>query len=182
MQNRTTKAIKARMAPKPLLHVGMYRSLRLLTCSLVLLLGVTTHVHAQCFGTFQFPSTTIVADDTGVPTTISTCSFAGDHALVSLIAGRTYRFTSSIATDHITISDAVASGAIASGTQPVLFTATATQTHFIHFHTNPACGTQNTCRTTQVTRVYCTAGANSCGGKARKQAWKQSGETPLKWG
>ncbi len=120
--------------------------------------------HAQCFGTFQFPSATIVPDDTGVPTTISTASFAGDRATISLIATRTYRFTSSGATDHITISTTATSGALVFGTQPVFFTATTTQNHFVHFHTNSSCGTQNSSRTTTVTRTYCAAGSNNCGG------------------
>ncbi len=48
---------------------------------------------------------------------ISTQSFAGDYALVALTAGQIYRFSSSVATDHITVSTAVASGAVAFGTR-----------------------------------------------------------------
>ncbi|HMQ77879.1 MAG TPA: GEVED domain-containing protein, partial [Flavobacteriales bacterium] len=120
--------------------------------------------NAQCFGGFQFPSATIVPDDTGIATTISTASFAGDRARISLIAGRTYRFTSSVPADFITVSETATSGALVFGTQPLFFTATVTQDHFVHFHTNSACGTQNSARTTTVTRTYCAAGANSCGG------------------
>jgi hypothetical protein len=121
-------------------------------------------MQAQCFGTVQFPANTTVPDVAGTPTTISAFSYAGDYALVSLTAGGIYRFSSSVVTDHITVSTAVASGAVAFGTQPVLYTATATQTYFVHFHTNVACGTEELERTTQVQRVYCAAGANSCGG------------------
>ena len=121
-------------------------------------------LRAQCFGTEQFPLSTVVPDATGASTTISIQSWAGDYVLVSLTAGGVYRFSSSVATDHITVSTAVASGAVAFGTQPVLFTASATQTYFVHFHTNAACATEQVFRTTQVQRVYCAAGANSCGG------------------
>ncbi len=105
-------------------------------------------------------------DATGALTVISTLNFAGDYALVTLTAGHIYRFSSSVATDHITVSTAVASGAVAFGTQPLLYTAAATQTYFVHFHTNSACGTQTIVRTTRVQRVYCTAGTLNCGGFA----------------
>ena len=129
-----------------------------------LLLLVPAGSQAQCFGTVQFPVTTTVPDAAGAATVISTQSFAGDYALVALTAGQIYRFSSSVATDHITVSTAVASGAVAFGTQPVLYTAAATQAYFVHFHTNAACGTQSVVRTTRVQRVYCTAGTTSCGG------------------
>jgi hypothetical protein len=121
-------------------------------------------LRAQCFGTEQFPLSTVVPDATGASTTISTQSWAGDYVLVSLTAGGVYRFSSSVATDHITVSTALASGAVAFGTQPVLFTASATQTYFVHFHTNAACATEQVFRTTQVQRVYCPASATNCGG------------------
>jgi hypothetical protein len=121
-------------------------------------------LRAQCFGTEQFPLSTVVPDATGASTTISTQSWAGDYVLVSLTAGGVYRFSSSVATDHITVSTALASGAVAFGSQPVLFTASATQTYFVHFHTNAACATEQVFRTTQVQRVYCPASATNCGG------------------
>jgi hypothetical protein len=132
-------------------------------CSgLLLLLPVVAR--AQCFGTEQFPATTTVPDAAGALTVISTLNFAGDYALVTLTAGHSYRFSSSVATDHITVSTAVGSGSVAFGTQPLLYTAAATQTHFVHFHTNASCGTQTIVRTTRVQRVHCAAGALNCGG------------------
>lgn len=131
----------------------------------LLLLLLPLGVRAQCFGTEQFPANTTVPDAAGALTVISTLNFAGDYALVTLTAGHIYRFSSSVATDHITISTAVASGAVAFGTQPVLYTAAATQTHFVHVHTNASCGTQTLVRTTRVQRVYCAAGTSNCGGE-----------------
>jgi len=119
---------------------------------------------SQCFGTEQFPANTTVPDAVGALTVISPVSFAGDYALVTLTAGHSYRFSSSVATDHITVSTALASGAEAFGTQPLLYTASASQTHFVHFHTNASCGTQTLVRTTRVQRMYCAAGTSNCGG------------------
>jgi hypothetical protein len=133
--------------------------------SLVLLLPLLPlGLLAQCFGTEQFPLTTVVPDVNGLPTTISTQSWAGDYALLSLTAGHSYRFSSSVPTDHITISTAVASGVLFFGVQPVVFTAAATQVFYVHFHTNSSCGVQQLARTTQVQRIYCTASTSSCGG------------------
>ena len=129
-----------------------------------LLALLPTDLEAQCFGTVQFPAGAITPDATGVPTTISPTSFAGDYALVNLTAGHVYRFTSNSATDYITVSTAVASGAVANGTQPVLFTAPGTAQYFVHFHVNAACATEEIDRVTRVTRVYCSAGSNNCGG------------------
>ncbi|MBP7513401.1 MAG: hypothetical protein KA791_02565 [Flavobacteriales bacterium] len=139
-------------------------ALKLFSCGLLLLLPVG--MKAQCFGTVQFPNSTVVPLASISPTTISTVSYAGDYALVSLTAGGIYRFSSSVATDHITVSTAVASGAVTFGTQPVLFAAAATQNYFVHFHTNAACGAEEVERTTQVQRLYCAAGTSSCGGAA----------------
>jgi hypothetical protein len=132
----------------------------------VLLLSIVLPLAAigQCFGGEQWPANTVVPDPTGTPTTISTASWAGDRALVSLIAGRTYRFTSSVTADHITISTDVSTGALVFGTQPVSFTATSSQTYYVHFHLNNSCGTEQISRTTQVTTIYCPAGSGSCGG------------------
>lgn len=126
--------------------------------------GVGTFVQAQCFGTFPFPASTVLVDESGVPTTISPASFAGDYAVVSLIAGHSYRFNSTIATDFITISATATSGVLAFGSHPLRFTAATTQDHFVHFHTNSSCGTQNSVRLTTVARVHCIADITNCGG------------------
>ncbi len=141
----------------------MMNALKAICWSLLTLTPFGTH--AQCFGTEQFPANTTVPDAAGALTVISPLNFAGDYALVTLTAGHIYRFSSSVATDHITVSTAVASGTVAFGTQPLLYTAAATQTHFVHFHTNASCGTQTLVRTTRVQRVYCTASTNNCGGE-----------------
>jgi hypothetical protein len=130
----------------------------------LLLLLMPLGVRAQCFGTEQFPLSTVVPDASGSPTTISTQSWAGDYALLSLTAGGIYRFSSSVATDHITVSTGPNAGVLVFGTQPLQITVGSSQVYYVHFHTNASCGTQSVNRTTQVTRVYCSAGTLSCGG------------------
>ncbi len=129
-----------------------------------LLLGAGSIAHAQCYGTVQWPAATIVPDETGLPVTISPFNYAGDYARVSLIDGHTYRFTSSVPTDYITVSAGLSAGAMDFGTQPVYHTTSFTDIHYVHFHTNSACGTQNVDRLTQVTRTTCAAGTSNCGG------------------
>lgn len=80
--------------------------------------------------------------------TIVNDTYAGEYSNINVVAGQTYRFQSSIATDFIKISTTAAPTAIAaSGTTPVTWTATATEVVRFYIHTNNVCGTQNTNRT-----------------------------------
>ena len=128
--------------------------------------GAWSGAHAQCYATVQWPAATIIPDETGLPTTISPYSYAGDYARVSLIDGHTYRFTSSIPTDYITVSAGLSSGAMDFGTQPVWHTTSFTDVHYVHFHTGSGCGIESADRLTQVTRTACAASTFSCGGGA----------------
>ncbi|MGR6086655.1 MAG: GEVED domain-containing protein [Arcticibacter sp.] len=99
----------------------------------------------------------------GTTVNFSTCSYAGEYSTAnSLIAGNVYRFNSSVTTDYVTIHSGSAAGPIvAAGGQPLFFQPTANGTYYAHWNTNSACGTQNTCRTTQITTVSTSAAACS---------------------
>lgn len=78
-------------------------------------------VIAQCTNTSSFGSATINAS--GISTTISTCSFAGEYSTISgAVSGQTLSFTSSVATDLITIHSGTSNGpVVAFGTTPLVF-------------------------------------------------------------
>lgn len=113
---------------------------------------------SQCTNTTQFPSATININPAGTATTISTCSFAGEFSVIgSAVNGQTLRFTSSVATDFITIHSGTSNGpVVASGVTPLVFANTFTGTLYAHWNTSAACGSQATCRTTTVQCTSCT--------------------------
>jgi len=105
---------------------------------------------ASSFGSATIPASNVVV-------TISTCSFAGEFSTINgAVNGQTLRFTSSVATDWITIHSGSSSGPIiAFGQTPLTFANTFTGTLFAHWSTNNSCGTQSTCRTTTVQCTSC---------------------------
>lgn len=112
---------------------------------------------SQCTNTSQFPSGTIAINPSGALTTITTCSFAGEYSVLSgAVNGQTLRFTSSIATDFITIHSGTSNGpVIGSGLTPLVIANTFTGTIYAHWNSNAACGTQSSCRTTTVQCTSC---------------------------
>ncbi|MBL7706478.1 MAG: fibronectin type III domain-containing protein [Taibaiella sp.] len=110
-----------------------------------------TVTQAQCLTGTQYPSNTITPVCNGVTfTQIAPNNYAGEYAVVTVTSGETYQFTSSIATDYITISTNGGTSAAAHGVQPLTWVATTTGDVRVYFHTNAACGTQNTNRATAV--------------------------------
>ncbi len=76
------------------------------------------------------------------------CNYAGEYGTWNgAVTGNTYNFTSTIATDYLTIHTGTPNGPIvASGTQPLSWVSNTTGTIYVHVNTNSACGAQNTCR------------------------------------
>jgi hypothetical protein len=112
---------------------------------------------SQCTYTSSFGTVTI--NPVGTISTISTCSFAGEFSTISgAVAGQTLQFTSSVATDFITIRSGSSSGpVVAFGATPLVFANTFTGTLFAHWSADAVCATQSACRTTTVQCTNCTA-------------------------
>jgi subtilisin-like proprotein convertase family protein len=129
------------------------KKLYFLVFSLLLLTGYAAQ--SQCTNTTAFGSATINLSGTAV--TVSTCSFAGEYSTISgAVNGQTLRFTSSVATDFITIHSGSSNGpVVASGVTPLVFANTFTGTLYAHWNTSAACGSQGTCRTTTVQCTSC---------------------------
>ncbi|MCW5907365.1 MAG: HYR domain-containing protein [Chitinophagales bacterium] len=117
--------------------------LSILTCCVV------NTVVAQCIGTFQFPSGTVTPSLPGT-TEITTCTWPGDYTVITLTAGYTYTFSSTVSTDYITVTNG-ANSPLATGTGSVTYTPSATADYRVHWHVNSSCVTENVCRTTSVT-------------------------------
>lgn len=129
------------------------KKLYFLVFSLLLLTGYAAQ--SQCTNTTSFGSATI--NPSGTAVTVSTCSFAGEYSTISgAVNGQTLRFTSSVATDFITIRSGSSSGpVVASGLTPLVFANTFTGTLYAHWNASAACNSQGTCRTTTVQCTSC---------------------------
>jgi len=94
--------------------------------------------------------------------TISSCTQAGQYNTINnVVAGRTYRFRSSVSTDYLTLTDA-SNNVLLSGSSPLTWTATFSGSVRLHVHTNSSCGTATTCRATYVQCTSCGAACVSC--------------------
>ncbi len=119
---------------------------------------------SQCNFASAFGTATIPANNSIV--TISTCSFAGEYSTINgAVNGQTLRFTSSVATDWITVRSGTPGGPVlAFGQTPLSFANTFTGTVYAHWSTNNTCGTQSTCRTTTVQCTSCPPVNDPCSG------------------
>jgi hypothetical protein len=112
-----------------------------------------------CLSGTLYPSATYsvsICDGTTV-NEIANNSWAGEYSNVNVFATNTYTFSSSVATDHITITSADGTTPFMVGTGSVSnFTPTADGVVRVYFHTNSTCGTENVNRTKN---VVCTSSA-----------------------
>ena len=94
------------------------------------------------------PYTPPVCDGATV-NTVTTCGYASEYSVVNVVAGETYTFASSVATDVITISTDMGATASAFGTGSVTWVSTVTGAIYFYTHT-PGCGAASVCRTKTV--------------------------------
>jgi hypothetical protein len=91
---------------------------------------------------------------------ISTCNYGGEYATVSgIVSGGSYKFTSSVATDWITVRSLTSTGTVVSfAVQGTNWTAPSSGTYYFTISTNNSCGTASACRTTNIVTNANTAG------------------------
>lgn len=110
------------------------------TCGVLCLTGTlyptATFTPTTCDGT----TVNVVAID----------SYAGEYSNINVLAVNQYTFSSSIATDYITVASANGLTPLAVGTGSVNYIPTADGVVRVYFHTNNTCGTQNTNREKRV--------------------------------
>jgi|GEM_PF-896977 len=119
------------------------------------MLGGGIAAQAQCLNSSeQWPTSTVTPSvcDGLTANQITTCNFAGDHAVIAVTAGQSYTFasTSSFATSYLTISTDGGATAAAYGVSPLTWVAPTTGTIKLYIHTSAACGEDTECRTTTV--------------------------------
>ena len=138
------------------------RKLYLLCIAALFLVSNTSF--GQCFtaSSGQYPAATYTPSCTGSVEVITTLGYAGEYSMVNVTSGNSYVFSSTVATDFITISDAGGTIAYAFGTTPVSWTASFTGVVRFYTHTNAACGEAAVSRNRQLTCTLppCTVPAN----------------------
>ena len=121
----------------------------------------TTIAALSCNGASNglYPNATFTPSCSGTNEQIATDAFAGEYANVNAVTNRLYTFTSSVATDYITITNAAGTTVLASGQTPLTWTSGNTSGVIRYYlHANSTCGSQETLRTRS---IKCAATAGS---------------------
>lgn len=114
----------------------------------------TTNATQSCNGAMYglFPSETFTPNCSGQTEQIVTNAWAGEYTNVNIVANKQYTFTSSVATDYITITNTNGTAVLASGVTPLVWnSATTSGVIRYFFHTNANCGSQNVSRIRSIT-------------------------------
>ncbi|UPQ79839.1 fibronectin type III domain-containing protein [Flavobacterium azooxidireducens] len=121
----------------------------------------TTVAFSNCNGASYglYPDATFTPACTGNTELIIANAWAGEYSNVNVLSNKQYTFTSSIATDYVTITNATGTTVFASGVTPLVWNSNATSGLIrYHLHTNANCGIQNTARVRSIT----CSNASSC--------------------
>jgi hypothetical protein len=95
----------------------------------------------------QWPAATFTPACLGTSQTITTAGYAGEYSKVNVTTGVQYTFTSSIATDIVTISDENGTVAYTFGTGSVVWTSSLTGVIRFYTHVDNTCAANTTPRT-----------------------------------
>jgi len=87
----------------------------------------------------QWPAATYTPTCSGTAETIADDAYTGEYSKVQVTAGNTYTFSSSVATDHLTISNENGTTVYTAGTQSVVWTAAANETVRFYLHLDNQC-------------------------------------------
>ena len=109
----------------------------------------TTPSALTCNGAIYglYPDATFTPACTENTEQIAANAYAGEYSNVNILSNKQYTFTSSVATDFVTITNATGTAVLASGSSPLVWLS-GTNSGVIRYHlnSNSNCGTQNTNR------------------------------------
>ncbi len=118
---------------------------------LLLLIFSASTAYAQCTNGTLYPTGTFTVPCTGVPLALAADAYAGEYSNVSLTAGELYTFSSSVATDYITITNSGGIVIYAAGQGPQQLSPGSNEVVRFYLHKNAACATEDVNRTRFVT-------------------------------
>ena len=108
-----------------------------------------------------FPNATFTPSCTGAAEQIASEAWASEYSNINIVSNRQYTFTSSIATDYITITNAAGTAVLANGVTPLNWSSGTTAGVVRYYlHSNANCGAQNTNR---IKSIRCTSASTTCG-------------------
>ncbi|HLA56337.1 MAG TPA: fibronectin type III domain-containing protein [Flavobacterium sp.] len=108
----------------------------------------------------QFPSWAYEPTCSGSPESIAANAYAGEYSVITIMTNKQYTFSSSVATDFITITNEDGTALLANGITPLVWNSAANSGNIRYYlHTNSACGSQDTNRT----RFIACASDSNCG-------------------
>lgn len=103
--------------------------------------GCTTAVYGL------FPDATFTPTCSGTAELIVNNAWAGEYSNVTIVSNRSYTFSSSTATDYITITNVAGTTVLAHGVSPLSWNSAANNGVFRYYlHTNASCGNQDSIR------------------------------------
>ncbi|MEL1242834.1 HYR domain-containing protein, partial [Flavobacterium sp. DGU11] len=109
--------------------------------------NAATTTFAGCTTGSQYPDQIFTPTCTGAAQTINTDAWAGEYAAVIVTSNTQYTFSSSTATDYITISDSGGTTILASGISPLAWNAGANSGSIRYYiHKNASCTVENVSR------------------------------------
>lgn len=104
----------------------------------------STVVYSPCVSTTSYLSGSIGSTNTS-PVTFGTCWYAGEYVPLTISAAGAYEFSSSIATDVLTLTDA-SNVPIATGAAPLSVNVLTSGSYRLHVFSDVTCGTASVCR------------------------------------
>ncbi len=114
----------------------------------------TTPPALTCNGAIYglYPNATFTPSCTGSTEQIVADAYAGEYSNVNILSNKQYTFSSSNASDFITITNSAGTAILANGLTPLTWlSGTTSGVIRYHLNTNSSCGTQNTNRVKSIT-------------------------------
>ena len=108
--------------------------------AIFLFLSFSFNVFSQCLNSSAYGSAT--APSMGNSTTISTCNYYGEYSTISSVAAD-QEYTCDINLGgYVTVRSGSSSGSDVAHGPVLLWTAASSGTHYVHWNSNSACGTE----------------------------------------
>lgn len=100
-----------------------------------------------------YPETNFIPSCSGATELINDDAWAGEYTNVNVVANREYTFSTSVASDYITVTNAAGTVLYANGASPLVWqSGSTTGTIRYYIHTNSSCGIQQSLR---IRRIRC---------------------------
>ena len=114
-----------------------------------------------CLNTSLWPLGNVVAPANSTPVIISECSYQSEYSTITgMVPGATYVLGNSCG-GYVTVRQGTPNGPVAqAGNAPLTFIPLVGGTYYVHWNTDPSCGTASNCCITTITCTTCIVGGS----------------------